>query len=493
MKNKLFFFGVDSATWELIKPWVKKGKLPGFAKLLSRGSCFDLTSTMPPLTPVAWPTALTGASPWQHGFYDFYKLDKDKQITINTAEDLKYPFFWEILGKMNKKVGIFNLPITYPFNPVNGIMISGLMTPSTKANFVYPEKLKPEFLKLFPSFRFGPHIKVSKLDPTSYDLRLKENIKDAKETIKIAKWLFEKANWDMFAINFMAVDHVQHFYWEFMNDKKSKYQNAVLGVYQIIDKYLLEVLTKYSPKYQIMVFSDHGAGSLEKTVFLNHWLLKKGYLKFKQTPQVWLKRVLSFLGFNPQEITRLASKLRFINKAGKIETQTRTRWLNKLILSYADLDWTKTKAYSFGMYGGIFLTKKNKNLSAKIIKELKQDFASTLTFVDSSSNIYQTQKYPSTIPDIQFLLKKGAIVSTNIYAFSGNKLFTPPITNKSGEHRVNGILGLYPKVKINKSDPNLLDIAPTILDFFKASIPDYITGSSLIKKNNELEIKDIVV
>jgi len=481
MRKKLFFFGIDSATWDLIKPWAKEGRLPGFAKLLNKGSTLELVSTMPPLTPAAWPTAMTGASPGQHGFYDFYRLDSSKQLTINLASDLPYPFFWDRLSAEGKKTAIFNVPMTYPFKPVNGIFISGLTTPGLSSDFIYPKNLKAEFLRRFPKFHFAPEIKVSRFDPESYRLRLKENISDAKETVRVAKWLFSKEDWDLFVINFMAVDHVQHFFWEFMDKTGSPYQKAILTVYKIIDQYLLEVMQKHGGKYQILVFSDHGAGPLEQTVFLNHWLAKYGYLHFKNTWLVYLKRLLTNIGFNPESLTGLAGKLGLVRRAGRINMAKRNRWLNKLLLSYADLDWSKTKAYSFGMYGGIFLTKKDRKLAAEIIKRMRVDFKDKLSFIGLSTEIYQTDSLPKTIPDIQFLFKDGAIVSTNIYAFSGNKLFTAPITNKSGEHRPVGILGFYPKVEVENFSPSLIDITPTILAFFGSEIPSYCCGRPLLK------------
>jgi len=494
MNKKLFFFGVDSATWDLIDPWIKAGKLPGFAKLKQKGTTVPLTSTIPPITPVAWPTAMTGTTPAQHGFYDFYKLDENKEITVNLASDLPYPFFWDTLSAAGKKVGIFNLPITYPFKPVNGVMISGLMTPGLEADFIHPKTLRKEFVKKFPHFRFAPAVKVSKEDPDSYRLRFEENLEDAKETVKIAKWMFKKDNWDLFAVNFMAVDHAQHFFWEFMNDPNSKYRDAILKIYQEVDSYLKEVIELHSDKYQIMVFSDHGAGPLEKTLFLNRWLLKKGYLKFKNSPRVLFKRALSEIGFDPQSLIKVASKLRLVRRAGRVNMQARNRLVNKLVLSYADLDWKKTRAYSFGMYGGIFLTKFDKKLAEEILALFRKDFAHDLTFAELSSKVYHTVKYPKTIPDIQFLLKDGAIVSTNIYAFAGRKLLTAPITNKSGEHRMQGILGFYPKLKELKKNPNLTEITPTILSFFGIKIPAYCQGQSLIEKRDEtLEISEIEI
>ncbi len=473
-------FGIDSATWDLIRPWVAEGKLPGFKKLLSGGAACDLMSTVPPLTPVAWPTMMTGSSPGDHGSYDFYSLDKNRELTVNLASDIPYPFVWELLSDAGLRVAAVNIPITFPVRPLNGIMVGGLLTPGLKSDFIYPPELKKEFIKKFPRYEFNPRVKATRNDPESYRTLFKEIKKEVTDVIAVSDWVLGKEKWDFFAMNFMAVDHVQHFFW---NDKR-----AMLEIYRLVDKYLERVLKKYGRTHRFLVVSDHGAGPLEKTMFLNVWLKKRGYLRFKNTPAVVLKRLLSFLGMNPDRLITLASKLRLVRHSGKMEMGKRNRLMNRLVLSYADIDWDRTEAYSFGMYGGIYLTRKNKTLIKKIIGEMQADFGTDLTFIDSSQNLYGTDRYPATIPDIQFLMREGAIVSTNIYAFSGHRLFTDPITHKSGEHRMKGILALYPGQDVLKETENasLLDITPTILDYFGVALPDYCRGRSLFKK----EIRD---
>jgi predicted AlkP superfamily phosphohydrolase/phosphomutase len=42
------------------------------------------------------------------------------------------------LSECGKRVLAINVPVTYPPEPVNGIMVSGYMTPSPGVNFTYP-------------------------------------------------------------------------------------------------------------------------------------------------------------------------------------------------------------------------------------------------------------------------------------------------------------------------------------------------------------------
>ena len=154
MNKKLFFFGIDSATWDLIIPWVKQGKLPGFAKFIKQGLTTDLYSTTPPLTPIAWSTLYTGVNPGKHGLFGFYRFDKKKQITINLAFDRKLPTMFNLLSKAGLKVASLNMPFTFPVEPVNGIMLSGFLTPDLKANYIYPKELGKRFAKIFPNHSF---------------------------------------------------------------------------------------------------------------------------------------------------------------------------------------------------------------------------------------------------------------------------------------------------------------------------------------------------
>ena len=52
--------------------------------------------------------------------------------------------------QLGKDVIVVNVPITYPPRAVNGVMVSGLDTPSTKTAFTYPPEVKDEILQVSP-------------------------------------------------------------------------------------------------------------------------------------------------------------------------------------------------------------------------------------------------------------------------------------------------------------------------------------------------------
>ena len=57
---KLLIVGLDAATLDLINPWVAEGKLPNIARLMSAGASGRLASIVPPITPPAWTSFMTG-------------------------------------------------------------------------------------------------------------------------------------------------------------------------------------------------------------------------------------------------------------------------------------------------------------------------------------------------------------------------------------------------------------------------------------------------
>ena len=63
MKDRVIIFGLDGATRIVLDDLVKRGVMPFLGKVFARGTRAGLMSTVPPLTPPAWITMVTGRSP----------------------------------------------------------------------------------------------------------------------------------------------------------------------------------------------------------------------------------------------------------------------------------------------------------------------------------------------------------------------------------------------------------------------------------------------
>jgi len=104
IKNRVFVLGLDSATWDLIIPWIEDGLMPNFSRLTRKGVWGLLESTLHPLSPPAWTSFITGKNPGKHGIYDFvvHKPDSYELLYTNGGMRRGDPF-WKLLSEHGKK------------------------------------------------------------------------------------------------------------------------------------------------------------------------------------------------------------------------------------------------------------------------------------------------------------------------------------------------------------------------------------------------------
>lgn len=120
--NKVILFGLDGASFNLIRPWVQKGHLPAFARLFREGTYGVLKSTYPPVTVPAWASMLTGNNPGRLGYCDFSERKNGSYHfgSVNIRWDEINPV-WKIVSDLGMRVCVFNVPTTpLPTYPLNG-------------------------------------------------------------------------------------------------------------------------------------------------------------------------------------------------------------------------------------------------------------------------------------------------------------------------------------------------------------------------------------
>jgi len=124
-KKKVLVMGLDGASLPLIKSWASEGKLPNFKKILENGANGGLRSVIPPYTPPAWTSFMTGKNPGKHGILAFTR--KNGSLVNALHRDGKT--LWRVLSDHGKQVVVINVPMTFPVERVNGVLISGYMSP----------------------------------------------------------------------------------------------------------------------------------------------------------------------------------------------------------------------------------------------------------------------------------------------------------------------------------------------------------------------------
>ena len=119
-------------------------KMPNLKKLLQHSIYGPLRTIKPPITIPAWMCMMTGCDPGQLGLYGFRhrKPGNYERIWVPNSTTIKIPKIWDIIGNSGGRVIVVGIPPTYPPQEVDGIVISGFITPDTNHTYTYPESFK---------------------------------------------------------------------------------------------------------------------------------------------------------------------------------------------------------------------------------------------------------------------------------------------------------------------------------------------------------------
>ena len=157
-KRHVVVVGVNGMELDVIRPLLVKGELPNLAKVAKNGAYGKLRTVSAPNCPRVYTTMFTSTKPEEHGVTGFVVGG----ITANTNM-LKQEPIWSVLSKNGVSVGMANVPATFPVMPVNGYMVSGMLTRGKNCedgvlcapklseveggDAVYPAAMKAELLK----------------------------------------------------------------------------------------------------------------------------------------------------------------------------------------------------------------------------------------------------------------------------------------------------------------------------------------------------------
>jgi predicted AlkP superfamily phosphohydrolase/phosphomutase len=494
VSNRILVLGLDAATPELIEPWAEEGYLPHFRQLMRLGMWGRLRSTVPPSSAPAWSSLATGKNPGKHGIFTFV-LRKSDGYTIQSVSGghRKATPLWRILDRQGFRVGVVNMPMTYPPNRLeHGFMISGFDAPGLESDFVYPPHLKPVL-------RRNQYV----IDPVEKDPAASaEMLLHSFQIQKRAFWeLKETQPWDVLILVFMQLDRAQHQFWLDMNRADSQFGDVILQLYQEADAILGEILHSLDDETMLIVMSDHGAGPLYSGVSINQWLTREGYLALKEVskPRTLLNRLL--LQAAKLEKLYLPSHARDLFR----RRFARFRDEGKSYLLTERIDWSKTTAFSLGTYEGIFINLAGRESQGIVPPEsydrLRSEIADRiLSLCDPGTGEPVVQRvfrreelyhgrYADQAPDLMLDWTPGYYryerVGT-VHQYAHEDIFAPkrsPFTNHivAGSHRQYGILLLHgePFQVGPIHNAEIVDIAPTILHLLGIAVPKDMDGRVL--------------
>ena len=451
--DKLLILGIDSVPPEMLYgPMLDK--LPTFKELFTGGAHGRLLTCDPPITIPAWMVIMTGRNPGELGIYGFRHrrgFTYQDGYIVNSSH-VREPAVWDLLAKKGLKSCVIGVPPSYPPKPVNGSMVSCLITPGASRPYTYPAELKSEIEGLVGEYIFDVTFRVE----DRHALK-KQLFEMTEKRFKVAEYLAKKQDWNLFIMHEIGFDRLHHAFWKFFDTSHPRYAkgNEFEGIaeeyYRLFDDRLASLIETVGKDVPVLILSDHGSKAMKGAFCINQWLEKEGYLALERPPTA---------------VTEL-------DKAG--------------------VDWGKTRAWGWGgYYARIFLNIRGREPQGIVdplrVEQLKAELKTKLSAVRDpegrpmNNSIFDpSTKYGTANGDKPDLMvyfgdldwrSAGTVGHPSLYLSEND---TGP---DDSVHSMQGVF-IYHDGKIVK-DLGLLgaeDVAPTILSLFGVEPPSYMRGS----------------
>lgn len=483
MKNSLAIIGIDS-----LDPYVLlkyRNEMPNFSKLIRESPTFISKSIFPVDTVPAWASIYTGLHPGNHGLlyvYDVFdpNLNDLSKVDIN---HIKGSTFWDYASLEGHRAVIVYPLLMYPVWEINGVMVSkspfekrvGWIRTEIDID-IYPKSVKEKYN--IPDKLEGLWGGFSGIK------RLKEwaelGIEILEKEKSIGLQLFRQEKWDLFFIYISLLDIIQHRFWRFFDeDNPSYYRNHLSGMildyYRIFDGIVREFIEAY-PDVSLIVMSDHGHRSRPyKTVNLNEYLRRKGYLvsmgKNKKAISKIRKTILEVVNrLNIEHwLIKLIAKNQRLTKASKSIYSSAGSIDRRRSIAYLS-NFAGIKSYP---HGGIEINRdlvsdvEYERIRDELIKSLSElktaDGEHLVEWVKRREEFYPGKFTEEIYSDIIFKLKDDYGVGWDIYSDLYGKAYDHKVA--SGGHAKDAVfLTKNVNREIRKKDISLVDVAPTILD-----------------------------
>jgi predicted AlkP superfamily phosphohydrolase/phosphomutase len=510
---KILCLGLDGATMDLILPWIEAGKLPTFKYLRDSGGFGELESVVQPCSAQAWTSFMTGKNPGGHGIFGFRKqLPGSYKHAFASGGMVGSRKIWNILSQSGKQVFIMNVPVTYPPEPVNGCLISGMDAPGTDCVFTYPPEMRKELMRITNggyviTVHLGGYLTSDRRRRKALDKLLnmaERRTQAALHFLKTHPWHFAMVKYDI-------PDQAQHYFWQYLRlDGNGKFGDAIYRTYLKLDEIVGRFLREIDEDTTLMVVSDHGGGPhCGKAIYVNEWLRRQGFLAPRFAGKngrggIGGSRVMKF-SYQFTKWVYHSVLLRILPDAGKDALSRIFPGLRSRVrqyLKFSFLDWRHTRAYLGGNLDVIHVNLKGREPEGIVepgqeYERLREDIISGLqSIIDPETGravferIYKREEvyegeYLGEAPDL-LLVPRGYAYSMgrDLLDDNGASLVASIRHHRgiSGIHTMKGILFLHGrpfKRNCQLYRAKIIDLAPTILYLMGLPVPDDMDGRPL--------------
>jgi len=515
---RVLLIGLDGMTFDVLKPLTEQGIMPTMASIMERGAWGTMQSTVPPLTGPAWTSFYTGKKPGNHGLFDFFKpspMDNEAGIgrrLINSRE-VDGKALWSILTDHDLTSLVLNVPVTYPPTPIKGAMFTGMLTPSVDGNLTHPknlyQKYKPDLGDYTITINWQNYKEAQAVEFVRELIRCQEQ--RTKYTLRL---MDDWPDWNLAFPCFTETDRIQHALWHYIDPKLVEREKErgtfnpdlyelILDFWRECDRCVARLIEKAGGEdVPVFFVSDHGFGSLDGKVMLNHHLREAGLITVRDSKLRQVRHRL-FMKKAFEKSLHTVGLLKWYKARQTRDAEDRVAGAAKSVydMFYESIDWERTKAYlGSNTEGALYLNVKGRGLygdvepgtiepedyekvRAEVIEVLKSikhpdTGKPMMTYVATREEVY-SGKYESIAPDIVYFFDGGGWLANFQFGLGPFK----PSTWKdgSGTHRMDGIfIAAGPGITHNPEiETEIWNVTPTILAYMGLPIPADMDGKCI--------------
>jgi predicted AlkP superfamily phosphohydrolase/phosphomutase len=337
--SRVLLLGLDGATYNVLGPAFEAGHMPRLRSLLERGGQGVLESTVPPYTPPGWTSIFTGVNPGRHGIFGFTLGHVQEPRGLVRLDRVRSPAIWNAADAQGARMGLFNIPMTYPAPPVSGWAVSGMLTPEgggeTPDNFTWPDELAAKIAGRVGRYEIDVEVNYDEdWKSTAILERLSANLTTKRRALHLL--LEESSDVSLLFAVLEAPDRLMHCHYKYIDPRCEHYSQPAAepirarawDFFDEMDAVITDLLAWVGPDGFIVTMSDHGFGPKDKVVNVNLLLREWGLLSV---------RAVAALGS--------AGSLRSIARRAK-SVVPRTVWRRAKSAAHAAIDWAHTNAFA---------------------------------------------------------------------------------------------------------------------------------------------------
>ncbi|MBV9503590.1 MAG: alkaline phosphatase family protein, partial [Acidobacteriia bacterium] len=300
MKPQVILFGLDGATFTVLDDLMARGIMPHLARFQSEGARGHLMSTVPPLTPLAWSSLVTGRTPGQHGVLGFmqYANPNSTSVELVSSRQFTAETIWSIVNRQGRRAGALNFVAHQPAPKIEGWVIPGWVSWRWMKRLSHPPSVIDQLKRDLEGF----DVKKLAIDfeeerksvvgapMDDYKSWIGLHIERERQWFQVLNHLMAEDPADLVGVVFDGVDKLQHLLWYYLDPRLEpehpepeylRIREMAWDYFRTVDDILGETLRLYGDSAAILICSDHGFTATREIVYINSWLEQMGYLAWK--------------------------------------------------------------------------------------------------------------------------------------------------------------------------------------------------------------------